>query len=73
MRALRIRHFNPGLPLQTADGTCEALQSGMTKINELAAAGELDLVYIDRSRRFTTESIFALIERRRRKAKETAA
>ena len=71
MRPLSDRNFRPELPLQTIDGTKQGLRVGRTTTFELIKARELDVVDLNGATRVTTQSIFRLIERRRR-TKETA-
>ena len=63
MRPLANAGFDPRLPLQTKQGTKEALRCSLSKVNDHVAAGDLVVVDMDGNVRITTDSIFALIER----------
>jgi hypothetical protein len=74
VRALKDREFDPNLPLQTKEGTQQALRVGKTTVDDFIAEGLLEVVDLkishgeSRIARITTDSIMRLIESRRRKA-----
>jgi hypothetical protein len=57
MRALIDWEFDAARPLQTKRGTKQALRCGDDKVEELIDRGLLEVVYIDKLLRITTNSI----------------
>ena len=57
MNPLRNFEFDPTLPLQTKRGAQQALRSGHNTIDDLIRAGLLEVIYIGRIPKITTDSI----------------